>query len=59
MATDDEPRQVEYKSPAVDAPAATPRSAATWAKLLLVWAVGLVSWAIYLVAILYLWIKLM
>lgn len=35
------------------------RSPATWAKLLVVWTIGLAVWAIYLIAILYLWIKLL
>jgi hypothetical protein len=41
-----------------DPPPMTKRSAATWAKLLAVWSVGLLSWALYLIAILYLWMKL-
>ena len=35
------------------------RSAATWAKLLIVWSVGLVVWAFYLMALAWLWIKVM
>ena len=64
MPTDeDEPRtpgqgKIDYKSTGVTTPR-TGRSATTWVKLLLVWAVGLVSWTIYLIAILYLWIRIM
>jgi hypothetical protein len=36
-----------------------PRSAGTWAKLLLVWGVGLVIWALYIVAILYVFFRVM
>ena len=52
----DEP-QLDYTSPGVATPGRG-RSAATWAKLVLVWAIGLVSWTLYLIAILYLWFKL-
>ena len=30
-----------------------PRSAGTWAKLLLVWTAGLVAWTIYIIVLLY------
>ena len=34
-----------------------PRSPGMWLKLLLVWAAGLMSWAIYIIAILYIFFR--